>query len=169
MDEMKYLTELAVRDYYFSTKRTSTIALAAIFNVIGDTNDRLEELLKPFLRVIMGRFDFDHHNQVAAAIKRLQFLSKLPELLDDTDERSLDLDDSVKTRKVSNTSTPMSERDFDLEGHSLFCYQRDVSRKCTMNHARHLYVTSPVWSDQDLYDLSYANLTTSTSRLWSNK
>ena len=34
MDEMKYLAELAVRDYYFSTQRTSTIALAAIFNVI---------------------------------------------------------------------------------------------------------------------------------------
>eukprot|EP00985_Skeletonema_marinoi_P020945 scaffold12598_cov141-Skeletonema_marinoi.AAC.5 len=34
IDEMRYLTELAVRDYYFSTstQRTSTIALAAIFN-----------------------------------------------------------------------------------------------------------------------------------------
>jgi hypothetical protein len=30
VDEMKYLTELAVRDYYFSTQRASTIALAAI-------------------------------------------------------------------------------------------------------------------------------------------
>eukprot|EP00984_Skeletonema_dohrnii_P017094 scaffold7714_cov130-Skeletonema_dohrnii-CCMP3373.AAC.3 len=30
VDEMRYLTELAVRDYYFSTQRASTIALAAI-------------------------------------------------------------------------------------------------------------------------------------------
>ena len=154
MDEMKYLTELAVRDYYFSTKRTSAIALAAIFNVIGDTNDRLEELLKPFLRVIMGRFDFGHHKQVAAAIKRLEFLSKLPELLDDTDERSLD--DSVKTRKVSNTSHLMSERDFDLEGHSLFCYQRDASGNVHNESCRSSLRDVSGWSDQDLYNhLSY--------------
>ena len=40
MDEMKYLTELAVQDYYFSTQRASTTALAAIFNVISDTSKR---------------------------------------------------------------------------------------------------------------------------------
>eukprot|EP00984_Skeletonema_dohrnii_P015377 scaffold6629_cov171-Skeletonema_dohrnii-CCMP3373.AAC.2 len=50
MDEMKYLTELAVRDYYFSTQRASTIALAAIFNVISDTSSKeLRELLGSFL------------------------------------------------------------------------------------------------------------------------
>ena len=61
MDEMKYLTELAVRDYYFSTQRASTIALAAVFNVISDTSTKeRKELLGAFLRLIVEYFDFDH-------------------------------------------------------------------------------------------------------------
>jgi hypothetical protein len=43
IEEMKYLTELAVRDYYFAFERTSTIALAAIFNVISDTRTKDNE------------------------------------------------------------------------------------------------------------------------------
>eukprot|EP00984_Skeletonema_dohrnii_P015376 scaffold6629_cov171-Skeletonema_dohrnii-CCMP3373.AAC.1 len=52
IDEMRYLTELAVRDYYFSTQRVSTIALAAVFNVISDTSTKeRRELLGSFLSV----------------------------------------------------------------------------------------------------------------------
>ena len=61
IDEMKYLTELAVRDYYFAFERTSTIALAAVLNAISDTNTKEHhELLGAFLRVIMECFEFDH-------------------------------------------------------------------------------------------------------------
>ena len=50
MDEMKYLTEHAVRDYYYSTQRASTVALAAIFNDIGQISDHeRQELLEAFL------------------------------------------------------------------------------------------------------------------------
>jgi hypothetical protein len=111
MDEMKYLTELAVRDYYFSTQRTSTIALAAIFNVISDmsTKERQEQF-GAFLRVIMGCFDFDDSKCIAAARARLSLLTKPETVLqeEDVDERSLykqSLDDSVKTFKVSNSSS----------------------------------------------------------------
>ena len=106
MDEMKYLTELAVRDYYFSTQRASTNALAAVFNVISDTSTKeRKELLGAFLRLIVEYFDFDHPNQIAAATSRLKSLPKKSENLlreDNVDERSLD--DSVKTCKVSNRS-----------------------------------------------------------------
>ena len=153
MEEMKYLTELAVRDYYFSTQRTSTIALAAILDAIGISGmtTELKDLLRAYLRVIMESFDFDHPKQVAAAMKRLRFFANLPELLD-MDERSLD-DDSVKTRIVSNTSTHISER--DLEGLSLFCSRRDASG----DNVRKVSPRSSLrdvsgWSDQDLYDLS---------------
>ena len=119
IDEVNYLTELAVRDYYFSasTQRTSTIALAAVFNVINDTSTkerRRRELLGAYLRVIMECFDFDHPNQIAAARSRLKSLSRPKTLLqeEDVDERSLDvqisLDDSVKTFKVSNRSCSMN-------------------------------------------------------------
>ena len=73
MDEMKSLTELAVRDYYFSTQRTSTIALAAILNVIDEMPTGLKDLLSAFLRVMVEILDFDHPKQIAAAIKRLRY------------------------------------------------------------------------------------------------
>jgi hypothetical protein len=119
MDEMKYLTELAVRDYYFSTQRTSTIALAAIFNVINDisTKER-QELFGAFLRVIMDSFDFDDSEHIVAARARLSLLTKPETVLqeEDVDERSLDetsLDDSVKTFRVSNSSSKKMKTDVE--------------------------------------------------------
>ncbi len=126
MDEMKYLTELAVRDYYFSTQRTSTVALAAILNVIRDTTTReRQELLGAFLRIIVECFDFDHSVQIAAARTRLQSFAKNPETLieDGVDERSLD--GSVKTLKVSNSSSQKRKAKRDLEGH--FRYEGNES------------------------------------------
>eukprot|EP00984_Skeletonema_dohrnii_P000008 scaffold2_cov94-Skeletonema_dohrnii-CCMP3373.AAC.2 len=65
MDEMKYWTELAVLDYHFSTQRTSTIALAAIYNAIGGMRSKgLQERLRAFLSVIMECFNFDRSKQV---------------------------------------------------------------------------------------------------------
>ena len=160
MDEMKYLTELAVRDYYFSTQRTSTIALAAILNAIGDMTTGLKDLMIAFLRVIVERFDFDHPKQVAAAIKRLRLLAELPENLDfDMDERNLD-DDSVKTRKVSNTSTQISEKDLEHEGqsldHALDCYQIDASKNVRNVSPRPSLRDVSGWSDEDfLHELSF--------------
>jgi len=106
MDEMTYLTEVAVRDYYFSTQRSSTIALAAVLNSIRDTcTTDCQALLGPFLRVIKECFDFDHSNEIAAARARLSLLTK-PERIsqeDDADEKSLD--DSVRTFLISNSSS----------------------------------------------------------------
>ena len=116
MDEMKYLTELAVRDYYFSTQRTSTIALAAIFGVLHDTTTRLQDLLGSFLRIITEVFDFDQPMQIEAARARLQSLTKRPNALieegkDDVDERSFDDSVTVDTFKMSNKSRQKSDRD----------------------------------------------------------
>ena len=57
LDEIKYLTELAVRDYCFSTRRASTIALGTKFNAVGHVQDQeRQELLQAFL---CECFDFD--------------------------------------------------------------------------------------------------------------
>ena len=125
MDEMRYLTELAVRDYYFSTQRTSTIALAAIFNVIRDATTReRQELLGSFLRVIMECYDFDHPVQLAAARKRLNSLTEKPRTLSEGGDFSDDwsLDSSVKTSKISNRSSHKRKRDLELEG----CFCREI-------------------------------------------
>eukprot|EP00984_Skeletonema_dohrnii_P009223 scaffold3521_cov151-Skeletonema_dohrnii-CCMP3373.AAC.5 len=104
IDEMRYLTELAVLDYYFSTQRTSTVALAAIFNVISDTSTKeRRELLGAYLRVIMECFDFDHPNQIAAARSRLKSLARPKTLLqeEDVDERSLDVQEHALDNVVA--------------------------------------------------------------------
>jgi|SaaInl74LU_5_DNA_1037368.scaffolds.fasta_scaffold03782_3 hypothetical protein len=93
MDEVKYLIELTVLDYYFSTQRTSTVALAAIFNAIGDMRSKgHRERLKDFLSVIMECFDFDHSKQITDVRRKLQLLvAKQEEMVlreDSEDERS---------------------------------------------------------------------------------
>ena len=106
IDEMKYLTELAVRDYYFAFERTSTIALAAIFNVISDTSIKEhQEILTAFLRVIMECFEFDHSKHIAAARTRLQYLATATPAITLQEDRSLD--ESVITMKVSNSSSSL--------------------------------------------------------------
>jgi hypothetical protein len=125
IDEMKYLTELAVRDYYFAFERTSTIALAAVFNVISDArtkDNEHHEILTAFLRVIMECFEFDHSKHIAAARTRLQFLVVTSDILlqeqeEDIDERSLD--ESEISVKVSNNSNsfPKPKTMRGLEGH----------------------------------------------------
>jgi hypothetical protein len=125
IEEMKYLTELAVRDYYFSLERTSTIALAAIFNVISDTSTKeRQEILGAFLRVIMECFEFDHSEHIAAARTRLRCLATpgIPLQADDVDGRSLDA--SVKTFKVSNVSSSPTR---GFEGH--FCYEMGLGHE----------------------------------------
>jgi hypothetical protein len=115
MDEMKYLTELAVRDYYFCTQRTSTIALATIFNIISDSSTKeRQEILGAFLRVIMECFEFDHPRHIAAARARLQcYVTVATDNTLQDDERSLA--ESEITFKVSNSSSKTEKR--DLEGH----------------------------------------------------
>ena len=101
MDEMKYLTELAVRDCYSTTERASTIALAATFNAISNTSTKeCREVLGAFLRVIMECFDFDHSNEIAAARARLSLLIQPETVLQEDDADETSLGDSVGTFKV---------------------------------------------------------------------
>ena len=105
MDEMTYLTAVAVRDYYFSTQRTSTIALAAVLNAISDTcTTDCQALLGPFLREITECFDFDHSNEIAAARARLSLLIQPETVLHEDGADETSLDDSVRTFRISSVS-----------------------------------------------------------------
>ncbi len=154
MDEMKYLTELAVRDYSFSTQRTSTIALAAIFNAIHDANTttRNKVLLGAFIQVTMECYDFDHPTKIAEARTRLQTLAMKEKTQvegDNMDEISLA--DSVKTHVVSNRSPLKQQTIRDLEGH--FWYETDeLGNEHVVSPSSSLRDVS--CKDQDLHDLS---------------
>jgi hypothetical protein len=75
LDEMKYQTELAVQDYYFSTHRPSTIALAATFNAIESIGSKAhEEMLNSFLTRILECFGYGQSMHMSTARSRLQRL-----------------------------------------------------------------------------------------------
>lgn len=97
MDEMKYQTEHSIRDYYFSTQRPSTIALATLFNAMGQIcSPERDEVLDFFLRIIR-LLDFDQPDQVSKASQRLNCL-----LQDD--------DQEVVTETTSQTLPVMGRR-----------------------------------------------------------
>lgn len=74
LDEVKYHTEFAVRDYYFSTKRTSTAALAAIFAALDQVDD-LQECQDTWtgLLLVAGKY-FATPQELIAAKNRLASL-----------------------------------------------------------------------------------------------
>jgi hypothetical protein len=102
LDEMKYQTEHAVRDYYFSTQRTSTIAVAAVLNALQGIGppEKRQEMLGALLLRIMEWFDFDHSSVISAAKKRLQRLIQ-DDIIVDEDVLHF-LDDSMKARSVDD-------------------------------------------------------------------
>ena len=104
IDEMMYLTEVAVRDYYFSTQRTSTVALAAIMIAVSDSSvQEYQLMLEAFLRVIVETFAFESPDILAEAKMRLQSISKDDAENADTEEASLC--ESIQTYKASNRSS----------------------------------------------------------------
>lgn len=75
LDEVQYQTEHAVRDYYFSTQRASTIALAAISNAVKRLSSNAhQEMLRNALTCIVEHFDFDDSKLIFIAQQRLQGL-----------------------------------------------------------------------------------------------
>ena len=150
MDEMKYLIELTVLDYYFSTQRTSTVALAAIYNATCSISSKEhQELLRSSLSVIMERFDFDHPKKISEVRRKL--LSLIQDDNDvDEEECSLDeghsgVDDSVRTCRISNRSSLPDEE--DIEGRFI-SYERDE----IMDHEHEL--ERGISPSSSLHDLS---------------
>ena len=91
--EMAYQTEMSVRDYYFTTKRPSTIAAAAIMNAIEQVSDHDYKLLMMALRDVLKELEFD------SPIVLLEARDKLHHLMKENEEIDCDsLDVSETTR-----------------------------------------------------------------------
>ena len=104
LDEMKYQTELAAQDYYFSTHRPSTIALAATFNAIESIGSKAhEEMLNSFLTRILECFGYGQSMHMSTARSRLQRLLRGDDVYEegaDTTKKSASpgiVHDSTKT------------------------------------------------------------------------
>jgi hypothetical protein len=116
LDEVKYQTEHAVRDYYFSTQRTSTIALAAIFNAakLLSSNTHQGVMFGKALEYIVERFNFDDPKLIFVARQRLQSVidGKVAH-----PQKGLDLDHSTKS--VLDLSMSMKSLDLSVSMRSL--------------------------------------------------
>ena len=154
MDEMKYLIELTVLDYYFSTQRTSTVALAAIYNATCSITSKVhQELLRTSLSVITERFDFDHPKKISEVRRKLLSLI----LDDDVDEEcSLDeghsgVDNSVRTCRIANRSFPEEE---EVIEDRFISYERD-EKIIDHEHELESGIISP---NSSFHDLSFGSL-----------
>jgi hypothetical protein len=125
LDEVQYQTEHAVRDYYFSTQRTSTIALAAILNAVKRLScNTHQEMLRNALTCIVEHFDFDDSKLIFIAQQRLQGLlhgkvahpqtQKDPKSLDHS-MKSLDVSISMKSLDLSDTDFNVFMNSFETE------------------------------------------------------
>lgn len=95
LDEVHYQAEYAVRDYYFSAQRPSTVAFAAIFNALEVVTisqvDRLAILAA--LMSVISKGDFATSDHLMPATRRLHDLLEYDVIEDDpldTSARSVD-------------------------------------------------------------------------------
>ena len=74
LDEVRFQAEYAVRDYYFSTKRPSTVALAAIFNTLDQVDRGVRQDVLSVLIEIMDDDKFAPVKELFEAKRRLKGL-----------------------------------------------------------------------------------------------
>ncbi|KAL7531977.1 hypothetical protein ACHAXR_004348 [Thalassiosira sp. AJA248-18] len=76
LEEVRYQTEYAVRDYYFSTQLPSTVALAAIFNALDRFDSNVSQSILLALQALLFVMDerFAPPPEVFAAKDRLKCL-----------------------------------------------------------------------------------------------
>jgi len=72
LDEVRFQTEYAVRDYYFATRRPSTVALAAIFNTLDQVDQQDRQAILHALLFVINE-EFDSPRDLLAARNRLLF------------------------------------------------------------------------------------------------
>jgi len=72
LDEVDYQTEHAARDYYLSIERTSTIAIAAIFNAINIVHGQDRQDLLCALALFVASFGLNSSREVQASKARLK-------------------------------------------------------------------------------------------------
>ena len=101
-DEVAFQTESAVRDYYFTTQRPSTTAIAAIMNAIEQVNDHDYEHLTTALLRVLKEFAFD------STLALLEAREQLHCLVNEHEEDAYDNDDTISETTVMASPRPLS-------------------------------------------------------------
>ena len=59
-EELAFLTQNALRDYFFTTKRSSTVAVISVLNAIEQLNDiEYEPFMRTLIDEVLKKFEFE--------------------------------------------------------------------------------------------------------------
>lgn len=107
LDEVRFQTEFAVRDYYFAImQRPSTVAVAAIFNALDQVdNSRTREDCQAVLSAFLSaNGEFACNEDLLAAKNRLYCLVEDNDYYPNVNDNGDDDDDTDSSSRVSETS-----------------------------------------------------------------
>mmetsp|Transcript_36954 Transcript_36954/g.79814 ORF Transcript_36954/g.79814 Transcript_36954/m.79814 type:complete len:323 (+) Transcript_36954:45-1013(+) len=106
LDEVRFQTELAVRDYYFAMQRPSTVAVAAIFNALDqvDNSRTSEDCHLALFAFLIANGEFACHEDLLAATNRLYCLVENNDCLPNVNGNSDDDDNTDVSTQVSEAS-----------------------------------------------------------------
>ena len=106
-EELAYQAENAVRDSYFMTRRSSTVAIVAILNATERVNDREYDLLTRGLMCVLKAFRFEKPRALLEAKDRLRCLVEDEE---DNDASFTDVAAEMEAHHGAYSSSPRSKR-----------------------------------------------------------
>jgi hypothetical protein len=166
LDEMKYQTEIAVRDYYFSTQRPSTIALASIYNAIEKVSSKPDqEMLSTFLLRTVGCYEYGESMHINAARRRLQQLLQGDNVFEETNTntfsqvisqdpiKTIEMDFEVKSTDSKSVPTPPEPRRSP--------FSSDFLDSVTLQAVDNFMATFPIdYEDETTPSLSASEVTT---------
>ena len=114
LDEVRYQTEVSLQNYNLSSKqRSSTVAMAAIFNAVLQLNDKQDQqsILRALSAQLLMSYDFDFQ-AIMATVRRMRH----PEMVADEED---------------------TEEEYDYDDDNIICETYNHIEKTT--HALHAY------------------------------
>lgn len=124
LDEVRFRCEYAVRDYLLSTKRPSTVALAAIFDTLDHVDPQDRRAMCRALAMVTKRGSFDSPKDLRVASDRLKLLLLNDGVVIEYHSNDTGIEDytvvSVSDTSRSSEDSPRSFSDIELESHNGF-------------------------------------------------
>lgn len=117
LEEVQYQAEFAMKDYYFSTQRPSTVALAAIFNALDAMDNSIGQPVLLALQALLFVMDeqFAAPSEVFAVMDTLRYLVENDGCIDDDmsmteTSRKLEAGSQKRMRYDTSCDAPSSPR-----------------------------------------------------------
>ena len=136
-EELAFQTQTALRDYFFTTERSSTVAAISMLNAIEQVNDiEYEPLMRMLISKVLKKFEFEEASTLLYSRHRLRSLV----VAEDNDcdlcdsERSCESDEALiededhqqEDDEVSLERMSLEEQEVEeVDPQDCFCYTQD--------------------------------------------